>query len=339
MLLPLAMGRSASFAGAAGTLAALGCAMGAGFGLGVAAAAAVLLRPRELHLLSGTLGNTLRLLLLRLGGAGSPCTNAGSSSGRGGVPCAPPATHYVLRPGSDPRVDQAIFVRYDPPADRKTGAIIVVCPGGNYDESGVHCGEGQPVAQWLTTLGITGVVLQYRCVSEGHYWPAQYEDWLECARAVVAQAVSWGCDPARVGVLGFSAGGHLAGYVACKAPPELAPALQVLVYPSIDTETPHEDGDIDPWFPEKGYPPPETSVHLNVGAGAPPAFLAGIISDTFCPAKENTDVYAKALEENSVPYEYVTTDEHEHGCGLQDWWTVPCTDWLVKLGWAVRPTF
>merc|ERR1711972_322222 len=109
------------------------------------------------------------------------------------------------------------YVRYDPDPAHKSGAIIMVIPGGNYDESGIDGGEGQFIAHWLVELGITAIVLQYRCVSTGHYWPAQLEDWEECARAVKRDAGSWGCDPDRIGVIGFSAGGHLAGYVAAKA--------------------------------------------------------------------------------------------------------------------------
>merc|ERR1712048_209762 len=140
-----------------------------------------------------------------------------------------------------------MFVRYDPAPDSKTGAIMIVCPGGNYDESGIRGAEAQDVAIWLTRLGITAVVLQYRCVSEGHYWPAQFEDWALCAKAVQAQASDWSCDPDRVGVVGFSAGGHLAAYAAVKSEDNVRPKLQVLVYPAIDTQSPYEDGDMDAW--------------------------------------------------------------------------------------------
>merc|ERR1712224_489049 len=85
--------------------------------------------------------------------------------------------HYVVRPNSDPRLDCAMYVRYDPDPAHKTGAIVIVIPGGNYDESGINGSEGQHVAQWLVEHGVTAIVLQYRCVSCGHCWPAPYEDW------------------------------------------------------------------------------------------------------------------------------------------------------------------
>eukprot|EP00927_Polykrikos_kofoidii_P056956 TRINITY_DN51052_c0_g1_i1.p1 TRINITY_DN51052_c0_g1~~TRINITY_DN51052_c0_g1_i1.p1 ORF type:complete len:284 (+),score=37.27 TRINITY_DN51052_c0_g1_i1:57-908(+) len=249
---------------------------------------------------------------------------------------APPRpVHYVLRPEADPRIDKSIYVRYDPHLERKTGAIIIVVPGGNYDECDIYCGEGQPIALWLAEMGITAVVLQYRCVSQGHFWPAQFEDWALCAKAVYEQAASWECDRDRIGVIGFSAGGHLASYAALKAPTELLPKLQVLVYAAIDTNSPGEDGECDPWYADQGYPPVETSTHLlEGGQNAPPTFLVGITTDKYCPAKDNSDVYAEMLKRHGIPFEYVVHEDDEHGCGLKDWWTDGCSAWLQKLGWA-----
>jgi len=248
-------------------------------------------------------------------------------------------THYVLRPGSDPRVDQAKYVRYDPSPNLKTGAILIVIPGGNYDESDIHGDEGQPVGQWFARRGITGVVLQYRCISRGHYWPAQFQDWEDCARAVRGQAASWGCDPNRIGIVGFSAGGHLAAYAALRADSEIKPKLQILVYPAIDTLSPHDCDSMEPWNAENGYPPHETSSHLLVESSAPPAFLAGIEGDKYCPVDENTDVYARELSAHGVPFKYVLhgDPEAEHGCGIQDWWSKPCEEWLHEHGWIPQP--
>lgn len=227
-----------------------------------------------------------------------------------------------------------MYVRYDPPAERKTGAVMIVLPGGNYDESDIFGGEAQPIAQWLAANGITGVVLQYRCVSQGHFWPAQFDDWNECARSVREQAETWGCDPNRIGVIGFSAGGHLASYSALRADPCVRPKLQVLVYPAIDVLSPHEGGSIEPWRASLGYPSVESSTHLLVNRSAPPAFVAGIVTDKYTPAKENSDVYVRALRENNVHVRYVRCRSEEHGCGLSDWWSEPCEAWLREQGWA-----
>lgn len=245
----------------------------------------------------------------------------------------PRPVHYALRPHVDPRIDPAMFVRYDPPPERKTGAVIIVIPGGNYDECDVYSEEGQPVAQWLIECGVTAVVLEHRCASRGHYWPAQFEDFADCARAVRAQAEDWGCDAKRVGVLGFSAGGHLASYAAARAEPELRPKLQVLVYPGIDTTSPHDAAAFDPWYASLGQPPAEASTHLLVDAESPPAFIVGLTMDRITPIEENSDVYAKALGDFGVPVEYIR-HAADHGVGLQPWWTGPCEEWLRQYGWA-----
>eukprot|EP00746_Dinoflagellata_sp_MGD_P067551 gnl/MRDRNA2_/MRDRNA2_27885_c0_seq1.p1 gnl/MRDRNA2_/MRDRNA2_27885_c0~~gnl/MRDRNA2_/MRDRNA2_27885_c0_seq1.p1 ORF type:complete len:362 (+),score=68.24 gnl/MRDRNA2_/MRDRNA2_27885_c0_seq1:79-1086(+) len=248
----------------------------------------------------------------------------------------PRPVHYVIRPQSDPRIDKALYARYDPAPDCKTGAIIIVIPGGNYDESGVNGHEAQTVAQWLTRLGITAIVLQYRCVSEGHYWPAQFEDWTDCAKAVKAQAEGWGCDPDRIGVIGFSAGGHLAAYAALKAGLDIQPKLQVLIYPAIDALSPRESLSMDPWHADEGYPPIEDSIHLLECSAAPPTFMAGIAADDLTPAKENTDPYAQLLQDSGVPCKYIRNedDDEQHGCGMKDWWTEACEEWLAQYGWA-----
>mmetsp|Transcript_55872 Transcript_55872/g.120850 ORF Transcript_55872/g.120850 Transcript_55872/m.120850 type:complete len:319 (-) Transcript_55872:222-1178(-) len=246
--------------------------------------------------------------------------------------------HFILRPQADPRLDFSMFVRYDPHPRHKTGAIMIVIPGGNYDVSEVKSGEGQSVAQWLVSLGITAVVLQHRCVSEGHYWPAPFEDWSLCALKVKRGAPSWGCDPNQIGVMGFSAGGHLAAFAALKGHDLIKPKLQVLLYPAINTLSPAENDAMEPWRPEQGYPCKEESIHLLGNEKAPDTFLVGIEADEYCPIKENTDPYSKVLKKMRVPCEYVVNREEDetHGCGLQDWWTTPCKKWLQDRGFALK---
>lgn len=250
--------------------------------------------------------------------------------------CLPPRPqHFAVRPGSDPRADPARYVRFDPRPEVKTGAIFIVLPGGNYDECGVDCAEGRDTALWLTLLGITAVVLEYRVRSQGHFWPAQLEDFIDCAVAVRRDAEKWGCDEARIGVIGFSAGGHLASTAAQTCAHEIRPKLQILVYPAIDTTSPH-DRSSEPWQAALGYPPVEASTHLMVNSDSPPAFLASIGADTCTPHLENVAVYEEALKIHGIPCETVVNDdkELEHGCGICDWWTLPCEEWLRRHSWA-----
>ena len=96
---------------------------------------------------------------------------------------------------------------YAAPADKATGAAIVVCPGGGYAHLAPH--EGHDVAVWLNSIGVTAVVLKYR-LGPTYQHPAMLDDAQRAIRTVRAEAAEWKVDPARVGIMGFSAGGHLA---------------------------------------------------------------------------------------------------------------------------------
>lgn len=204
-------------------------------------------------------------------------------------------------------------------------------------------GQGQPIAQWLVGLGITAVVLHYRVVSDGHYWPAQLEDWDALATVLRSSASEWGVDVERVGVIGFSAGAHLAALASLRGTSSMAvhPALQVLVYPAIDTQSPYtvgEDGEPpgENWRGDKGFPPTATSAYHLVHPGAPPAFMVGVVADDNTPVAENTDVYDKALQACGVPCKYILHDDPNegHGCNMKDWWTEPCEEWLQAHDFA-----
>jgi len=100
---------------------------------------------------------------------------------------------------------------YLAPADKATGAAILVCPGGGYEHLAPH--EGHDVAVWLSSIGVTAVVLKYRLGPRYHY-PAQLQDAQRALRTMRGKASGWKIDPQRVGVMGFSAGGHLASTAA-----------------------------------------------------------------------------------------------------------------------------
>ena len=103
------------------------------------------------------------------------------------------------------------------PADRATGAAVVVCPGGGYRILAVGH-EGKDIADWLTSRGITAFVLKYR-IAPRYRHPAPLQDAQRAVRTVRARAKDWGVDPGRVGIWGFSAGGHLASTAATRIRP------------------------------------------------------------------------------------------------------------------------
>lgn len=94
---------------------------------------------------------------------------------------------------------------------------------------------------------------------------------------------------------------------------------------------------MEAWRADQGYPPSEASIHRLVCPETPPAFLAAMTADRITPPDENTDAYVEVLKECGVPCEYVLNEDEEedHGCGLRDWWTLACADWLRGHGWAL----
>src|SRR2546421_3297557 len=170
---------------------------------------------------------------------------SGLNAGRKNISAAEP---IILWPNGAPGavgkepVDIPTLTPYFPPKEKATGAAIIVCPGGGYSHLADH--EGAPVAEWLNTLGITAFVLKYRIGPRYHH-PAPLQDATRAIRLVRARAKEWGLDPERIGILGYSAGGHLASTAGTHfdtAKPDSAdpiervssrPNLMVLVYPVI----------------------------------------------------------------------------------------------------------
>ena len=112
--------------------------------------------------------------------------------------------------GNEP-ADVPTLTPYLPPRERMTGAAVVICPGGGYQMLADH--EGRPVAEWLNSIGVAAFVLKYRIAPRYHH-PAPMLDAQRALRTVRARAAEWGIDPRRIGILGFSAGGHLASTAA-----------------------------------------------------------------------------------------------------------------------------
>src|SRR5258708_22364954 len=159
---------------------------------------------------------------------------------------AAPGTPIVLWPDGAPGAlgkeptDIPTLTPYLPPREKSTGAAVVVCPGGGYQHLADHeCG---PVAEWLNSVGVTAFVLKYRLGPTYHH-PSQMLDAARAIRTVRARAREWGLDPQRIGILGFSAGGHLAatagthftaGQAEATDPVERVssrPDLMILIYP------------------------------------------------------------------------------------------------------------
>src|SRR5438552_12245469 len=170
---------------------------------------------------------------------------SGLNAGRKNISAAEP---IILWPNGAPGAvgkessDIPTLTPYFAPKEKATGAAIIVCPGGGYDHLAAH--EGAPVAEWLNSIGITAFVLKYRLGPRYHH-PAPLQDAARAIRTIRAHAAEWKIDPERIGILGFSAGGHLAATIAthfdsgkrdASDPVERVssrPNLAILVYPVI----------------------------------------------------------------------------------------------------------
>jgi len=256
--------------------------------------------------------------------------------------------------GTEP-ADRPKITVYRAPSEDANGAAVVVCPGGGYGRlASDH--EGRQVAEWLNSLGVSAFVLQYR-LGPRYRHPAPLEDAQRAIRLVRARAAEWGIDPARVGILGFSAGGHLASSASTHfdaGRPDAADAVErqgsrpdfaVLLYPviSLDGPSAHSGsrrnllGDTpDPALVE------QLSNERQVSARTPPTFLFHTADDPTVPV-QNSLLYFEALRSAGVPAELHVFAHGRHGVGLAlddpalSAWPRLCAAWLAGRAILRRP--
>ncbi|HEX8142511.1 MAG TPA: alpha/beta hydrolase [Pyrinomonadaceae bacterium] len=269
---------------------------------------------------------------------------------------ASPGTPIVLWPAGAPGAvghepsDIPTLTPFLPPKEKATGAAIIVCPGGGY--SHLSDREGPPVAEWLNTLGITAFVLKYRIGPRYHH-PAPLQDAARAIRIVRAGAAQWAIDPARIGILGFSAGGHLASTAGThfdSGKPEASdaiervssrPDLMVLIYPVITMRELTHGGSRKQLLGDA--PSPELVALLSndeqVTKETPPTFLVHTMTDTAVPV-ENSLKFVQALRKAGVPFEFHLYERGPHGFALGDkdpvlaTWLGRCADWLRLHGFT-----
>lgn len=246
--------------------------------------------------------------------------------------------------------DRPALVLYPAPEDRATGAAVVVCPGGGYATLAFDH-EGHDVARWLNDLGVSAFVLRYRHGSRyRHPWPLR--DAQRAIRTVRAYAGEWRVDPDRIGILGFSAGGHLASTAATHVEPgdpdaddplarfSTRPDFLTLVYPVISLTEPFTHTGSRRYL--LGPDPDSALVHglsseKQVTEQTPPTFLVHTGEDEGVPA-ENSVAFYLALREAGVPAELHVYEEGSHGFGLApddpvlSSWTDRWADWARERG-------
>ena len=232
---------------------------------------------------------------------------------------------------------------------KATGASIVVCPGGGYGGLAGH--EGRDYALWLNDLGVSAFVLKYRLGSHGYRHPRMVEDAARAVRLVRSKAAEWAVDPKRVGIMGSSAGGHLAstllthfdgGIARAKDPVDgqsSRPDLGILCYPVITLGEFTHQGSKRNLLGEN--PSPELvkllSNELQVTAQTPPTFVWHTAEDQAVPV-QNALLFAEALARNKVPFDLHVYEKGRHGIGLANGhaWTKDLAFWLGERGFLKR---
>jgi acetyl esterase/lipase len=220
-------------------------------------------------------------------------------------------------------------------------AAVIVLPGGGYSHLAQH--EGLPVAEWLARAGYTAFILRYRR-GPAYPHPIPLEDGQRALRLVRSLIQSGTVNAQTVGVLGFSAGGHLASTLATHFTPEelladpatkakpLRPDFQILIYPVI---TLGPEGHARSRLNLLGEQPSADEINLlsnekHITPETPPAFLFHSTEDQGVPSN-NSDLYAASLHAATVPYKYVRGKFGPHGIGLHSSWAGACLDWLEDI--------
>lgn len=268
-----------------------------------------------------------------------------------GVPDAKPelGPNKVDEDGRTTNITEPSLTVYPAAVDRPNGTAVIICPGGGYVRQSTRR-EGEQYAHWLSTLGITSFVLTYRQQEFGH--PAPLRDVLRAVRLVRSQAARFKVQPDRIGVMGSSAGGHLAATAGTLYEHPLGrtgaeldklsarPDFLMLMYPVIAMEGPAVHAGsrkallgASPSAADLALMSPE----LQVTAQTPPTLLIHTQADQAVPV-ENSILFYQALTRHKVPAEMYLFEQGSHGMGMRDGlgtassWPRRADEWLKMRG-------
>lgn len=263
-----------------------------------------------------------------------------------------PSEEGIVNKGFDTTAPYMDYYPSSNPSLKKT--VVLICPGGGYQHLAWEK-EGVLPAKFFNENGIDAFVLRYRlnnAKQEGHRYPDQYNDVTTAIRIIRSHADEWHIDPAKTGVMGFSAGGHLASTATTiyqKGDPaatdplkriDTRPSFAILMYPVItmDTTFAHR-GSRNMLL---GNTPTEEMVNAlstekRITASTPPVFLVHSDDDKTVPPL-NSVVFYEALKKNKVPASMFIYDHGGHGFGMAaadpvlSQWPALCIQWLQRLG-------
>ena len=237
---------------------------------------------------------------------------------------------------------------YLPFKDKATGAAVMICPGGGY--SILAAGhEGEEVARWFNTMGVAAFVLKYRLPDEKIMTNQQEVPLMDAMQGMTLirqNATRYGIDSAKIGVMGFSAGGHLASTLAThyhrglKASELAKPNFAILLYPVVTFGEKAHGGSRDKLLGKLNTSPDMIAYYSNelqVTNQTPPTFLVHSEDDNVVPVENSINFYLACLK-NGVPAEMHLYPTGGHGYGLRtakfgslNTWPDTCKAWLMAL--------
>ncbi|MBN1379868.1 MAG: alpha/beta hydrolase [Gammaproteobacteria bacterium] len=255
------------------------------------------------------------------------------------------------QPGQERYEDERVYnvrvpeiIPYLAAKNNASGAAVLIFPGGGYEKLSI-VKEGKEIANWLNSLGVSAFIVKYRLQEFGH--PAPLMDGLRAIQIVRSKASEWNIDPHKIGVLGFSAGGHLASSVATHYDQRdylygdltsvaARPDFMILLYPVITFSDPYaHQGSVEALLGEK--PAADliefysNEIHVNINT--PPTFLMHSSTDESVPM-ENSMKFYTILRQAKVPVEMHIYQNAEHGFGMREGqgpaseWPALCEQWL-----------